>query len=487
MNLTVKQVAAFEKFITELMEERNIPGLAVGIASGDKTIYKKGFGVKDLITKAPVTTKTIFGVASVTKSFTGTAIMKLCEDGKMSLDDPVKKFLPNFGTPNNSSNFITPHHCLTHTAGFPPLPSLGWGIRDNTRVEPKNDIVKKNKTESPKGKVEKARPPVTTYAQLLNYLRTGDFTMLGEPGKYFSYSNDAYGVLGAIIEKASGEMYARYLEHNILAPLGMKRSTFNLEEILKDDDTTTLYFRRPFGSVDEDDDEILSSNNWQIAPAHMACGWLKSCIDDLLNYVKWHASGGNLVNSKLLSKDSLDMMVHPYISRSRDKKYGYGFQIQNDYHGVTIIDHGGSLRGVSSQIGWIKEENLSAVVLCNLSGAPSSRILAAAFNMALGLPLDTPRSEYRKDDWSEQELKNLTGTFKSGEGGQTTLTSENGKLIARYGKDGKITREVKRDRENVGVVTIKGFDNEILFFRKPDGKVWAIMSGGRLIRESQAM
>jgi len=467
MKLTAAQVSEFEKFVTGLMEEYKMPGLAVGIACGDEVVYKKGFGVKDLVTKAPVTTRTIFGVASVTKSFTGVAIMKLCEEGKMSVHDPVKKFLPEFGVPRGTGDAITSHHCLTPTTGLPPLPSLDWAIDDNTKKE--------NET-SNEGK---PHPPVTTYSQLMEYLRTGDFTVLGEPGRYCSYSNDAYGVLGAVIEKVSGEMYARYMEQNILAPLGMKRSTFNLEEILKDDDVTTLYYKE-----NDEDEEIKSSNNWQVAPAHMACGWLKSCVDDLLNYVRWHCSGGTFGGARVLSRESLEAMIQPYADYTRDKKYGYGFGIQEDYEGVTINDHSGGLRGVSSQVGWIKDKGISAVVLCNLSGAPTSKVLAAAFNMMLGLPLDKPRFVYQKGDWPKEQLDALTGTFKSGEGGQVTFYKEDGKLMARYGKDSKRSYEVKRDSDNVGVVTVRGLDNEIRFFRDQNGSVWAIGSGGRIIRKS---
>ncbi len=476
MSLTVAQVTAFEEYVANLMKEHKMPGLAVGIACGDEVVYKKGFGVKDLVTKAPVTTKTIFGVASVTKSFTGTAIMKLCEEGKMSVHDPVKRFLPEFDISGGSGDLVTSHHCLTHTTGLPPLPSLGWGIRDNTKRDVQVQGAKE-KTSDPR--FDKPHPPVTTYSQLMDYLRTGDFTVLGEPGEYCSYSNEAYGVLGAVIEKVSGEMYARYMEQNILVPLGMKRSTFNLEEILKDDDVTTLYYRE-----EAEDEEILSSNNWQVAPAYMACGWLKSCVDDLLNYVRWHASGGKFGGLRVLSEESLDAMAYPHTDYNRDKQYGYGLGVQDGYHGVTIVDHSGGLKGVSSQIGWIKSKGISAVVLCNLSGAPSNNVLTAAFNMMLGLPLDTPRSVYRREDWTKEQLEELTGTFESGEGGQITLVNEDGKLMARYGKEAKVAYEVRRDSENIGVVTVRGQDNQVIFLKNADGKLWAIGSGGRIIRKS---
>jgi hypothetical protein len=177
-------------------------------------------------------------------------------------------------------------------------------------------------------------------------------------------------------------------------------------------------------------------------------------------------------------------MAYPHTDYTRDKQYGYGLGVQDGYHGVTIVDHSGGLKGVSSQIGWIKSKGISAVVLCNLSGAPSNNVLTAAFNMMLGLPLDTPRSVYRREDWTKEQLEELTGTFESGEGGQITLVNEDGKLMARYGKEAKVAYEVRRDSENIGVVTVRGQDNQVIFLKNADGKLWAIGSGGRIIRKS---
>ncbi len=475
MGFGTKQLMELQDYITVLMKKHKIPGLGVGIARGEEVLFEKGFGYRDLDSKSPVTPQTLFGVASVTKSFTATALMKLQEQRKIDVHAPIRNILREFGVPGDSGDRITTHHCLSHTAGFPPLPALGWSLAANT----KGDRVT---GDDANGEDSKATPPpVTTYKELLKYLRTGDYRILGEPGVHYSYSNDAYGVLGAVIEAVSGSMYAQYMEQNILAPLGMRRSTFNLAEVLKDDDKTSLYYKREYEDRDaEDGDEILTSSNWQVAPAHMACGWLKSCVCDLLNYVRWHATKGRFLNLGLLGQTSLDMMTSPYGTCTRDSAYGYGLRLRDDFHGVSTVEHSGGLRGVSSQIGWIPEQEVSVVVLCNLSAAPTRKVLEAVFNIAVELPLDTPRSVYKSDPWDPDEVEALLGTFKSGEGVEIRLRDDGGKLFAQYGSRDKVY-EVLRDSKNMGVITVEGEDNEIGFLRRSSGAVWALRSGGRII------
>src|SRR4051812_47806142 len=109
----------FEGFVEEMMEAEKIPGVAVALSQNGKVIYKKGFGTKDVETNEPVTPETIFGTASVTKSFTALAIMKLAEEGKLQIDDPVTKHLPRFRLVGyDDIDEIKIHHLLTHTTGL---------------------------------------------------------------------------------------------------------------------------------------------------------------------------------------------------------------------------------------------------------------------------------------------------------------------------------------------------------------------------------
>ena len=119
-------VSQFEQFVRDLMDEFEAPGVAVGIIRGGRVIYSRGFGYRDLERKLPVTPETVFGVASVSKSFTALGIIQLAEKGLLGVEHPVKRYLPEFDLPGESEHAwrITVHNFLTHTAGIPPLPSL---------------------------------------------------------------------------------------------------------------------------------------------------------------------------------------------------------------------------------------------------------------------------------------------------------------------------------------------------------------------------
>ncbi len=465
----------FEAFVSRVMQENKIPGVAVSVVSGGEVIYRKGFGYRDQERGLPVTPDTIFGVASVTKSFTALAIMQLAESGKLCLDDPIAKYVPGFDLPGGGPEKVTIHNFLTHTSGLPPLPSLGWSIRGNTKPDPEAAEAPKPEEEKPEKK-EPAHPlqPINTYDELIGYLRNGDYHLLGKPGEYCSYSNDGYALLGAVVEKASGVTYREYVQEHILGPLEMRRSTLDLDWLLSRADVTTLYYK-------DEDENIKHSPNWQVAPPFLACGWLKSTVMDLANYLSMYAGGGVLGGRRLLSSDGVRTMTAPHHAYSRDRNYGYGLSTRSGYHGVTLVEHSGGLKGVASNIGFVPEEGIGVAVLTNLSGAPSGKLWLGAVNLMLDLPVDTPRSTYKKDPWQEAELQPRTGNFKSGEGATITISAEEGRLYATVGKK-KV--EILRDSAEFGVVTDDGQDSEVRFYFSKDGGLWAIGWGGRVIQKS---
>lgn len=115
----------FEAYVHTLMKKTGAPGLGVGIAKDGEMVYFKGFGAADIEKRLPVTPETVFGLASVTKSFTALAVSQLAERGKLSLHEPVKRYLPEFQLPQAGvAERITMHNFLSHTSGIPPMPSL---------------------------------------------------------------------------------------------------------------------------------------------------------------------------------------------------------------------------------------------------------------------------------------------------------------------------------------------------------------------------
>ncbi|MGE5579164.1 MAG: serine hydrolase domain-containing protein [Bacillota bacterium] len=473
----------FEEFARSVMAEHKIPGVAVSVIDRGEVIYKNGFGYRDQERGLPVTPETIFGVASVTKSFTSLAIMQLAESGKLSVHDPVQKYIPGFDLPGSGGEAVTIHHFMTHTSSLPPLPTLGWSIRGNTKPD-EDAAASKAKSKATKAGTDKRRAagadkepapqPINTYDELTGYIRNGDFELLGKPGEYCSYSNDGYALLGPIIEAVSGEEYEDYMRNHILNPLMMGRSNFDISWLLRRGNTTTLYYK-------DEDQNIKHSPNWQVAPPFVPCGWLKSTVMDLANYLSMHAGGGVFGARRILSADGIATMRAKHCAYSRDRFYGYGFSNLSGYHGATLVEHSGGLKGVASNIGYVPEEKIGVAVLTNLSGAPSGKLWLGAINLLLGLPVDSVRSEYKKEPWGESELQPRTGKFKSGEGGEVTITSEDGRLMASVAKE---KHEILRDSAEFGVVTMNGLDSEVRFHLGADGKVWAIGWGGRIIRKT---
>lgn len=470
----------FEDFARSVMDEHKIPGVAVSVIDRGEVIYKNGFGYRDKEQGLPVTPDTIFGVASVTKSFSCLAIMQLAESGKLSVHDPVQKYVPGFDLPGGGGEAVTIHHLMTHTTGLPPLPTLGWSIRGNTKPDedvPAPKARSKSKAGADKGRSapgkEPAMQPINTYDELTGYIRNGDFQLLGKPGEYCSYSNDSYALLGPIIEAVSGEEYEDYMRNHILHPLMMGRSNFDISWVLRRGNVTTLYYK-------DEEQNIKYSPNWQVAPPFVPCGWLKSTVTDLANYLCMHAGGGVFGGRRLLSADGIATMRGKHCVYTRDRFYGYGFS-NLSYHGVTLVEHSGGLKGVASNIGYVPEEKIGVAVLTNLSGAPSGKLWLGAINLLLGLPVDSVRSEYKKEPWPEAELQPRTGKFKSGEGAEITIAVEDGKLIASAAKE---KYEILRDSAEFGVVTMNGIDSEVKFYLGNDGKAWAIGPGGRIIRKT---
>src|SRR5690606_12753108 len=211
---------AFERYAVDVLERYGAPGMAVGVARDGRTIYEGGLGWRDRERELPATPDTIFGIGSVTKSFTCMAIMQLVDEGRLLVDDPVIRYLPEFSVPNEQyRQAITIHHFMTHTSGLPPLPSLTYALARSLEADPAAAALRAGQA-SP-------HPPIDTPGQLLDFIAHHDFELLGPPGAYFSYSNEAFALLGTIIERVTGQRYEDFVTQRILEPLGMTRTTFD--------------------------------------------------------------------------------------------------------------------------------------------------------------------------------------------------------------------------------------------------------------------
>jgi CubicO group peptidase (beta-lactamase class C family) len=453
MDFGVQKQAQLGEFVTQFMQEHQVPGLTVALAQGDDVVYAKAFGYRSLEKRIPATTDTIFGIASITKTFAAISIAQLVEEGKMSFDDPVQKILPGFCMPGGGGQSVTIHHLLSHTSGMPPLPFLSQSFKAHSVAE------------------EDAPSAPRSYSELIEAIASYTGQVYCEPGLCLNYSNECYALLGAVIKRVSGLTFAEYVRERIIRPLGLKRTMISFEEMFEHEEVTELYTK-------EADGTLKGSTRWPTAPGFQAAGRLKSCCTDLIRVFQMYANGGTYRGTQILSEDSVrDNMTRRFQYALRDS-YAHALIVLPAYHGVTLVSHGGAGKGISAVAGFVPERGLSAVVLCNLSAVPVARVWLAAMNLALGLPIETPRQEYDPTDWAPEEMERLAGHYKSAEGSELTLLVVNDQLELHQGSKRSI---VKRLNETTGLVESNRQQQEVKFYLGPDGHPWGVGQDVRII------
>ena len=400
-------------------KNEGIPGGALVTVQEGEVILADGFGHRDFASDQPATPDTIFGVASLTKSFTALALLLLEAEGKLSLEDPVRRYLPTFRYPglgeDDGAN-VTLRHLASHTSGVPSLPGLSYALRPSQKGDPGEPYLRDYPADT---------PTLQSHNELLTFLATHPAPPLAEPGQQISYQNDCYGLLGAVIETASGMPYGAFVEQRVLAPLGMTRSTFSPAQAEALGNVTTLYAEDPEG-------QVFASPQWEHAPAHLATGFLKSTTNDLGRYLQFLLEPESF--DLPLTADQVRRLYAPNAWCGPDTAYGLGLMTQ-DYHGVTLVRHGGSLKGVSSHLGFVPKKKLGVAVLANSEDKPVSRLWLAAVNGALGLELETPFYKPPAQEAPLSEKKKLVGGYRSLEPwGKLEVWLEGDKLLTRRGE-----------------------------------------------------
>ena len=315
----------------------NAPGASVMVIHNGKPIFAKGFGLADLEKKTPCTTNTNFRLASVTKPFTAMAVLMLVERGKLSLDDRLTDFFPEFpayGKP------ITVRHLLAHTSG----------------VLDYEDLI----------------PPGTTIPVLdQDVLRVlmEKHTTCFPPGSQFRYSNSGFALLALIVEVRSGETFAHFLKENIFEPLKMA-NTLAYERGL------AVVPNRAFGhtpksrSLSPSDGERVrerGSNfdrtDQSLTSSVLGDGGIYSSVVDL---AKWDAA---LYGKKLVSESTLRVAFSPATATDKPgRSYGFGWFI-GEYRGLKEIFHSGDTIGFRTRIARFPEKKFTVIILANRADA----------------------------------------------------------------------------------------------------------------------
>lgn len=342
-----KLAAAFpeiEKLFKAFMERSKAPGAVLGVIIDGELVWVKAAGVREKIKNAPVTNDTVFRIASMTKSFTAMSILKLRDEGKLSLDDPVSKYIPelaNLPYPTSDSQVLTIRHLMTHSEGFPE--DNPWGDR---QLAQSDDTMR-------------------------TWLR-GGIPFSTSPGTAFEYSNYGFAILGQIVAKASGRPYADYVHDNILKPLGMTASTFEMSSVPKEH--IALGYRR------EDDtykpEPILAHGSFG------AMGGLWTTAPDLARYVAFLMSAfppRDEAERGPIKRSSAREMQQAWRAQPASafraavdaplqigvSAYGYGLGVSQDCRLGYVVGHGGGLPGYGSLMRWLPEYGIGLIGMSN--------------------------------------------------------------------------------------------------------------------------
>lgn len=411
-----------DEFAAGFLAAHGVPGAALAVVEGGATAFARAYGMRDRERGLPVEEDTVFGLASLTKSFTALTLLALQARGVLSLDDPVTRYLPGFAYPGiGADGPVRVWHLASHTSGLPPVRGLDYAIHPSQVGDPAERFNLRD---------YEGAPDVGDHAALLAYLAGEEVPALAAPGRVVSYSNDGYALLGAVIEAATGEPYPAVVAREVLAPLGMSGAGFDTEALRSTGRLTELYTPTPEGGV-------IHSPRWEEAPAYLATGFMKAGVLDLaayLRYLLWPEPGALAVSPELLAQ------LH--VGRGwaeRFTSYGLGWMMREDYHGLSLWRHGGSLKGVSSHQGGVPSLGLGVAVLANVDEAPIKRLWHAAVNAYLGLPLDEPafgrESEFAAATRLGPAAGALAGVYDSGEPwGRLELVVEGDRLLALVGE-----------------------------------------------------
>jgi CubicO group peptidase (beta-lactamase class C family) len=379
----------------------------VGLVERTGARLTRGYGFRDVAHRRPATSRTVYGLASITKSFTALAVLRLQELGALRVHDRVTRHLPEFRTPDpRQTAKITLHHLLTHSSGLPPLPSLFYLWSRSERLDPTYDP-----RVAQRYGIDAGRPPIDSYEQLLEFLGSEPYRLTGPPGRYVSYSNEGYCLLGAIIERASGRTYESFVEEEILRPAGMGSTTFDPGILIRFPEVTTLYstdWQREGGRP-------VASQDWTEDGCARPTGGLRSNVEDMLRYAEIFLRQGRVGRERIVSSESLSAMLYPHVEPSPGNFYGYGIAVLPDYHGKLLAWHTGAKKGVASAFAVVPSAGVGGVVLTNRIGAPADQALEATVNSALGLKPDTPFSPVPEPAAVIPSLTEYGGWYCSGE------------------------------------------------------------------------
>lgn len=387
---TAVEVNPYAAYLITLEEQQRFSG-AVLVARGDEVLFQGAYGVADLAYGVPNTVDTRFRIASLSKQFAATAIMLLEEEGKLRVDDPICQYLddcPAAWAP------ITIHHLLTHSSGVGEPPYLESPLQYGSSY---------------------------SFADAIATFR--DLPLAFKPGTRFRYSNEGYTLLGAIVERVSGQPYMAFLQERVLDPAGMA-NTGNTRSYAIVERLATGYMR--YGTNTADSYHIMRCCTAEVALGTLVAaeptfvtspaeGGLYSTVGDLYRWDRALASG------RIVKPETLARM-----RTGSQNDYGYGWFVR-PIHDLPAAAHDGGLNGYSSTMIHLPTVDTFVVVLANLGQIATDQYARDLVAIALGQPYDMPVVP-RTINVAPAALEGYVGTYEA-QGLRLQITQADGRLF----------------------------------------------------------
>ncbi|MFL5580230.1 MAG: serine hydrolase domain-containing protein [Gemmatimonadaceae bacterium] len=332
-----------DRAFREYAEREHIPGAAWGVVIDGRLAHVGVMGYRDVDAKAPVDTNSVFRIASMTKSFTAMAIMRLRDEGRLSLDDPAEKWVPELRGlryPTADAPRITIRHLLSHSAGFPE--DNPWGDQQLAATE-----------------------------EQFSAMLRGGIPFSNAPGVAYEYSNYGFAILGRVVARASGVPYNQYVETHVLRPLGMTSTTLSPRSVPAS--------RLAQGYRWEDE-------RWKLEPqlpdgAFGAMGGMLTSLRDLGAYVGAYLAAwpprdgpetGPVRRASLREMQQVARYIPPTVSRTSSGAlqltaggYGYGLRVASNCLFAHVVSHSGGLPGFGSLMRWLPEHGVGIIAFGN--------------------------------------------------------------------------------------------------------------------------
>jgi CubicO group peptidase (beta-lactamase class C family) len=324
------RLAAVEKAVEERRQQLGIPGLSLVIVKDDRVIYMKGLGHKDFERKVPVTPDTLFAIGSSSKAFTAMLVAMAADAGKLSLDDPPKKFLPYFKLQDPEADArITLRDLLAHSSGLNRT-DLAWVSGALNREE----VIRVAANAKPTAKLREK----------------------------FQYQNVMYAAAGEVVGRVERSTWERLIAERILKPLGMKSSNTSVAEMRKARDYS-------FGYVYEEGTKETRRVPTRDLPAIAPAGAINSSARDMGQWLRLMLGGGVFEGRRLVSEKNFEELVKPQTKIQGPVSYGLGWFLR-DWKGHKVVEHGGNIDGFNAQVALMPDQRLGFVMLTNVSASP---------------------------------------------------------------------------------------------------------------------